>query len=119
MKNKFGETKNDSELIKDVKKCKDLEIVFKDLQKNNKIFKILLKNLRKYTILNMRYKSRPPKYFKKCIKSLIDVLYQIRCNLFHGRKNPDDNIKDRILVCLAYKILLKLFKTYLAFYDFH
>lgn len=46
-------------------------------------------------------------------KSLIEAFYKIRCNLFHGRKNPDEDKKDYELVCLSYDILLLLFEKYI------
>jgi hypothetical protein len=40
---------------------------------------------------------------------LLDVIYQIRNNLFHGHKSPDD-VGDEELVTLAYRILSPIFK---------
>ena len=40
---------------------------------------------------------------------LLDVIYQVRCNLFHGQKSAID-ANDRELVDLAFHILSKIFK---------
>jgi len=42
---------------------------------------------------------------------LMDVIYQIRNNLFHGHKSPDDRADDEV-VTLAYKIVSPLLKPY-------
>lgn len=39
----------------------------------------------------------------------VEFLYQVRCNLFHGRKNPDD-FNDRKLVEFAYSCLYEIFE---------
>ena len=44
----------------------------------------------------------------KSLDSVLDVIYQIRCNLFHGRKDPD-TVRDEILIKWAYEILTKIF----------
>jgi len=51
-------------------------------------------------------------------ESLIEVIYQIRCNLFHGRKDTREDEKDFKLICLSYNILLPLFKEYLGRYGY-
>ena len=40
---------------------------------------------------------------------VLEVIYQIRCNLFHGAKDLEDE-RDHDLVKLAYDILTELFK---------
>ncbi|MBQ8750599.1 MAG: hypothetical protein IJZ30_03055 [Alphaproteobacteria bacterium] len=43
-----------------------------------------------------------------CLRNFLEVVYQIRCNFFHGSKIPDSiNIK---LICWAYDCLDKLMK---------
>ncbi len=115
MKNKFGEAKNDSDLIEETIDLKEMEGIFENLKKKDDEFQRLLLVLQNYIIVDMRYpeeQSRKINY-NGSFKSLIKSLYKIRCNLFHGRKNIEDNKNDKKLVCLAYKILLPLFKTYL------
>jgi hypothetical protein len=45
--------------------------------------------------------------------SLIEIIYQIRCNLFHGRKDPSDtNTRDFQLIRLAFFLLAPLVIEY-------
>jgi len=41
-------------------------------------------------------------------RSVLGVIYQIRCNLFHGRKVPD-NVRDLELVAWAHAVLSEVF----------
>lgn len=50
-------------------------------------------------------------------ETLVDVIYNVRNNLFHGRKNIQDNKKDFELVVLSYRILRRLFTEYLKKYE--
>ena len=74
-----------------------------------------LQELSKYTVINMKYPNDPRKTltYDGTFSSLMEVLYSIRCNLFHGRKDVGENEKDIQLVSLAYRILLPLFRRYL------
>ncbi|MEM0148045.1 MAG: hypothetical protein QXN16_01575 [Candidatus Micrarchaeaceae archaeon] len=48
------------------------------------------------------------------LEDVIKVIYQVRCNLFHGRKNPNDiNNRDFRLINASYKLLLELMLQYL------
>ena len=58
---------------------------------------------------------RKEKTYDGTYETLFDVLYQIRCNLFHGSKETAN--KDFKLICLAYKILLSLFGKYLRKFE--
>jgi hypothetical protein len=121
MRGKYGEDVSDINLITTVKNCKEMKNQFDYLQKNNKIFQTKLVELKKYTISNMRYpenKSRTKK-FDGSYESLFDVLYQIRCNLFHGRKDPTEDKKDFELVNLAFYLLHPLFVSYLNKYGYY
>jgi len=45
--------------------------------------------------------------------SLVEIVYQIRCNLFHGRKNPEDkDNRDFQLVRLAFLLLAPIVIEY-------
>lgn len=51
-------------------------------------------------------------------KSLIEIIYAIRCNLFHGRKDPTDtNSTDFELIRLAFFLLAPLVIEYARQYD--
>lgn len=114
MKGKYGELKRDRELINKVKKNNDLSKLFDELKSKDIDFLENLKKIKGLPVDDMRHmdaKGRT-KVYKGTYESLIDVLYQIRCNLFHGRKDSTKNEKDFELIRLAYKILIPLFKAY-------
>lgn len=119
MRGQFGEHLSDTELLDRVKELTDFKNVFCELKNNNPDFSTNLSKLREYSVANMRYVGDMNKIEKSVVRydetfeSLIKVIYQVRCNLFHGRKNIDEDRKDYALVCLSYKILLPLFNAYL------
>lgn len=118
MRGKFGEDKHDWKLIAEVKQLKQIEAVFNKMKSDNGDFADKLRKLEQYSVRNMRFiddRKRDKKY-DGTFGSLIETIYQIRCNLFHGRKETDG--KDFRLVCLAYDILSPLFKKYLKEYDY-
>lgn len=115
MKRNFGEEKSDRDLIERVKKFQNIKGVFETLKSGNNEFFETLEELSKHSIANMKFikKSNEIKRYDGTFESLIEAVYQIRCNLFHGRKNPVEDNKDYKLVCLAYDILLLLFEKYI------
>lgn len=117
IKSKYGNDELESDLIERVKKNNELRNTFRDLRGDR--LSTPLKKLKDYTILDMRYEndSSKSKRYDGSLESLIDVLYQIRCNLFHGRKNFDENKIDQELIHLAYDVLYPLFDNYLREYD--
>jgi len=120
MKWKYGENKTDKALVNKVKKLTEMEHVFCDMQSQNRCFSKDLKKLREYDVADMRYINdvdRTRRY-EGTLESLIETIYQIRCNLFHGRKDTEENKKDFKLVRLSYRILLPLFKEYLKRYHY-
>lgn len=116
LKSSFGEAKADFQLIDEVVKLEEMNNVFEKLKKDNNEFQQLLVYLQGYSVVDMRYPKDEDKKisYDGSFDLLIRSLYAIRCNLFHGRKNIDDDKKDRELVFLAYQILLPLFKEYLS-----
>lgn len=118
MKGKYGEDSSDRYLIDQVKSSNELQNMYRYLIDNSGDFSDNLGKIKRYTVSNMRFvndESRVRKY-DDTFESLIEVIYQIRCNLFHGRKNISEDKKDFELVCLAYAILLPLLKTCLGEY---
>lgn len=116
MSGKFGEDTADGNKIRSVKKMQDFQEVFKRLREDNLSFKECLDKIEGISVVNMQFrKNREQVYrYDGTFESLIEVIYRVRCNLFHGRKNIDEDKKDIELVRLAYRILLPLFKTYLS-----
>ena len=92
VKGKFGEAEKDSTLVNRVKKSDDIRQIFEALEKDDPDFAELLQQLRTYTVADMRWpddKSKTKRY-NGTFDSLMDVLYKVRCNLFHGRKDIED-----------------------------
>ena len=115
MKGKFGEAVKDLTLVKRVKKSGEVQQIFENM-KNDKKFTELLQQLSTYTVIDMRYpndNSRLKKYDGN-LDSLMGVLYRVRCNLFHGRKDVEEDQKDFELVRLSYQILLPLLRKLLG-----
>lgn len=101
-------------------------------QDNEEFYKELIKDPEFTRLLSeFSYTSTPPRefvmnlqdrrpekndYFKPEDQSdfnkYIEVIYQIRCNFFHGDKIPFDS-NDEKLVLWAYKSFLYFWKTYL------
>ena len=114
MKLKFGEKDSDSVLISKVGQLDEFKSTFIEL-KSEVSFNQNLMKLAEYAVIDMREPNNGDKNkeYDGSFESLINTIYQIRCNLFHGRKNINDDRNDFELVCLAYDILLPLFKKYL------
>jgi len=114
MKGRFGENKKDKSLLNKTKELTEFSDSFSHLKQVDSHFRSNLEKLANYSVADMRnLEDTNPKY-DGTFESLIDVLYRVRCNLFHGRKEIRENKKDFELVSLSLKILLPLFKTYLS-----
>jgi hypothetical protein len=51
----------------------------------------------------------------ECFEELIPFIYQVRNNLFHGRKNPEDvELRDKERIELSFYLLSPLIVSYLA-----
>ena len=112
LKYKFGEQVGDRHLINKVKNLEIIKNAFNELKLNEQEFIQDLLKLSGYFVIDMREtanENREKKY-TGTFESLIEVIYLVRCNLFHGRKNLDEDEKDFNLICLSYDILLPLFK---------
>lgn len=113
MRGQFGENLSDGRLLRAAKKFPKLTAVFIDLKSNDIAFQSNLNILRTYPIYNMKYPDVDPTTYDGTLASLLQVIYNVRCNLFHGRKNVDEDTKDQTVVSLSYKILLPLFEAFL------
>ena len=116
MRGKFGEDIGDRSQIESVKRLQDFKEVFTQLREDNLAFKESLDKLEGLSVVNMQFRNNREDIYEYdgTFESLIEVIYQVRCNLFHGRKDIDEDKKDIKLVSLAYRILLPLFKSYLS-----
>lgn len=112
MKGIFGEIDRERDLIERVKSNIKLREVFNSLRAKNDDFLKHLDTFKEYEILNLRPRNENERTIKyTCsFSSLIETIYLIRNNLFHGRKGSDPNTLDDTVVTLAYNILLPLFK---------
>lgn len=115
LKKEYGENTNDRKMIERAKGNKTLKEIFRKLFARDEDFTTNLSQLMGYIVIDMRDPSNEQKE-RRCtgdFESFLDTIYQIRCNLFHGRKNFEENKKDRELVTLALKLLRPLFKMLL------
>jgi hypothetical protein len=98
---------NSREIINWVKRSPMKDIFERDNQK----IKSYLNDLHKIGEIR-NHRGRPKRYDNiNDFSQLIEVIYQIRNNLFHGHKSPTDKEDERI-VTLAYNILSQLFKPF-------
>ena len=99
-------------MIDEIKNNRLLTTAFDKLKTSDHEFQRDLGRLAIYQVLDMRpgheNESRSIKDTKD-FGQLLDVIYLIRCNLFHGRKSEIDP-HDRELVELAFRILSGVFK---------
>ena len=115
MKSEYGENKNDRYLIQSVIGNAEIKSVFEELKIKSVSFQKSLQRLNCCRIIDMRDEFNKGRYkeYDGSFDSLMQAIYQIRCNLFHGRKNVDGNKKDFELIQLALRILKSLFQEYL------
>jgi len=118
MRGRFGEAIGDRNQIEAVKEIQDFKEVFNNLKTTDDKFRECLEKLSALPIVNMQFRNNQEVIYvyDGTFKSLIELIYQVRCNLFHGRKDITDDEKDIEAVSLAYQILLPLFKAYLSTY---
>ena len=119
MRGKYGEECRDSEHLTKTKQNDEFKDTFNILKDASPSFSNRLNELEDYSVMNMKFPDRPDKMSKYdgSFESLIEVIYNVRCNLFHGRKNLENNSKDYELVILSYYILRQLFNEYLKRYE--
>lgn len=116
IRGRYGDTHSDRALLDEVKHSDDLCDVFLAMRITDTGFRNSLLKLGEYTVTHMRYPEDPSKslVYDGTFTSLMEVLYSVRCNVLHGRKDPSEDEKDILLVSLAYRILLPLFKQFLT-----
>ncbi len=104
-----------SEWIKEVSKSEGvLGKNYKRLLENDSNFRSNVEALKSAApVYDMRYPNDEDKAKKinkiEKLGEVLGVIYQIRCNLFHGAKDPEYG-RNKSLVELAYSILTELFK---------
>jgi hypothetical protein len=107
----FSGKSHDKEMVEWIKRS-ELKSVFEKLLSSDEDFKRDLEELKKECpVFDMRPGFRNKSKTITDIKNfneVIDVIYQIRCNLFHGSKDWT-NPRDRKLATLAFRILKKIF----------
>ncbi len=109
-KSEFGEDKSDKVLIKKVIGS-SLKDTF-DLMSEEEEYKRWLTTAGEWSVMDLRG-IEDDKNYDGSFESLILFLYQIRSNLFHARKNYEDNERDKELVELGYNLLYRLFKKHI------
>jgi len=119
MRGRYGESLTDAKQIEHVKQNNEFQQAFRLLRQRSLSFSILLRALGQHKVANMRYPGNEDRMLRYdgSFETLVDVIYNVRNNLFHGRKNIQDNKKDFELVVLSYRILRRLFTEYLKKYE--
>jgi len=118
LKKEYGERTSDSVMIRRAKRNNGLKETFRELSASDGDFQKNLRRLMGYSVIDMRDHKNEQRQ-KRCTgdyESFLDTVYQIRCNLFHGRKNIEENKRDKELVTLALKLLHPLFKKSIESY---
>ena len=116
MRGRYGEIHSDRALLDEVKHSDDICDVFLAMRITDTRFGNSLLKLGKYTVMDMRYPEDPSELlvYDGTFTSLMEVLYSVRCNPFHGRDDVSEDENDILLVSLAYRILLPLFQQFLT-----
>ena len=107
MRGEFGESITNRRLIEKAKQSEKLKRSFEELKKGSEPFKNNLGAIGSYTVTDMRG-IEPDESYDDTFSKLIEVIYRVRCNLIHGRKDPAQYEKDLELVKLSYAILFPL-----------
>jgi hypothetical protein len=92
--------------------------------KNDKRNKRVLDELKSHgKIYNLRYPRGTPGAdlnavaFTGDFRSYMEAVYQIRCNLFHGRKDPEDKTDEGGKISVDYKLIRLAYDTLLPFFE--
>ena len=102
---RFYEDKYWNDIFKKVNKKSDFNKYFKELKSLCPVENS--QNQRKVSITNDN------------LEDVIKVIYRVRCNLFHGRKNPNDvSSRDFKLIDASFRLLLELVLQHLINQDF-
>lgn len=107
---------SDSNMIRWVKATSIMPSIFAQLMKSDKEFAKTVTELKnECPVYDMRPSHRTD--YKTItnihdFREILDVIYKIRCNLFHGQKSPDEK-RDVRLATFAYGILDRLFEEIL------
>jgi hypothetical protein len=110
------QTNKDRDMIENLKENVILKDTYIKLLNENSDFKACVKALMEECpvyddrFIDSREYYENAKHFNDLnnFDQLLEIIYQVRCNLFHGRKNIDEK-RDQKLVELCFKILHDLF----------
>jgi len=107
LRKKYGEQLSDYQLIKECYTSEEWKVIFKN---SRYLFKNHVSKLRELSpVINMKNTNQSVSITNGEIEDVIKTIYQIRCNLFHGRKNADDiDSRDYNLIRSALAILLSI-----------
>ncbi|MGD9130138.1 MAG: hypothetical protein PVH73_01025 [Candidatus Bathyarchaeota archaeon] len=102
----------DYQMLRWIKTNTGLPEIHNRLMNDDAEYQQRVRRLSEYTVLDMRPGHQDESKSIENTNSfdeLLDIIYQIRCNLFHGQKSEIDP-NDRELVDLAFHILSKIFR---------
>ncbi len=107
----------DRKMLDDLKKNPKMEDSYNKAKESESFLKSLCEMVDKKVLT---YRSKPKEVWldnEKSLDCLLEVIYRIRCNLFHGRKVPFDG-NDAKLVKWARMILTPIFDNLRSRNDF-
>jgi len=109
-----GEDLEDNKLLNKAIDDPGLKAIFDQLKEKNCSFAEDLADLSRYIVANMKNPWDESIYrnYNGGFSSFLRVIYQIRCNLFHGRKSFEDDAEDYALIILALKLLTPICREY-------
>lgn len=117
LESRHGGKLRENELVEKAGDNKKLKSIFNGI-KTEKNYLKKLTGIKQFRVINMRNPenedlNKSVKNGEEEFSSLMEVIYQIRCNLFHGRKDVSEKEgNDWKLVCLAYDLLFPIFDSY-------
>ena len=116
LRHEYPNIVNDSTLVKHFRESSKAQQAFNRIKGEPAISSLLDRLQEICPVENMKYPgdSSQAKRYDGDIVSLMKVIYQIRCNLFHGAKSVEKERRDLELVVLSYNILLPLYKACLS-----
>ena len=115
---KDKESSSDRKLIKAFYEDEYWKDIFDKAKRDNN-FNIYLKELKKLCPVENSKTKEQISITEDSLKEVINVIYLVRNNLFHGRKKPDDiDSRDFKLINASYRLLLQLMLQHLINQNF-
>ena len=118
----FVFSKTDGEAIASLKKAEKIKLIYFDFLKRDRqietTFEALIRELNKEPLKNVSRNNRESPSIqikdKEDWDNLIEFIYTVRNNLFHGEKDPE-SFRDSTMVYYAYSLLKPLVEILISY----